>query len=197
MEVSESFDSVANGQESIVSLMSCFYCFIFSLYLSSLRRRINLLGHGLVTAQLVSRCCKDVSFLISSSSHVNSLFHFTFQDDHSRQRRILSHAFTTSHLKTLVPIFNEFAAKLVSRLQKDLGESDTSVLNFAKYSTFVTTDVIGKTGFDYDFHNLNSSSGSVSKIAQAFRHAALKGKPPVKGLLSVVLSPAIVNVLRE
>ncbi|KAF5337476.1 hypothetical protein D9758_013586 [Tetrapyrgos nigripes] len=91
-------------------------------------------------------------------------------EQHRKQRKILTPAFTHSHIKSLTPIFWEMAEKL-----RDIWLEKSAVplarVDALSWLSRATLDVIGLAGFGYAFNSLDSESSSESskdELANAF-----------------------------
>ncbi|KAK0188253.1 cytochrome P450 [Armillaria mellea] len=84
---------------------------------------------------------------------------------HRRQRKILSPAFSLSHIKSLTPIFWDKAEQLRDIWLQSSGNSVR--VDALSYLARATLDVIGLAGFGYHFDSL-SSRGNTNELAQAF-----------------------------
>lgn len=100
--------------------------------------------------------------------------------DHSRQRRILSHAFSDRALKEQEYIFHQYSDMLVGRL-RDLARKGASPIDIYSWYNFTTFDIMGDLCFDASFHCLENSvshewieevynSIGRAKIMTAFQH---------------------------
>lgn len=84
---------------------------------------------------------------------------------HRRQRKILSPAFSLSHIKSLTPIFWDKAEQLRDIWLRPSGNPVR--VDALSYLARATLDVIGLAGFGYHFDSL-SSRGNTNELAQAF-----------------------------
>ncbi|KAK7469446.1 hypothetical protein VKT23_003917 [Stygiomarasmius scandens] len=85
-------------------------------------------------------------------------------DQHRKQRKILTPAFTHSHIKSLTPIFWEKAEKLRD-IWLDKGSLPLARVDALSWLGRATLDVIGLAGFGYHFNSLSQSS---DELADAF-----------------------------
>ncbi|KAK0222053.1 cytochrome P450 [Armillaria fumosa] len=84
---------------------------------------------------------------------------------HRRQRKILSPAFSLSHIKSLTPIFWDKAEQLRDIWLQSSGNPVR--IDALSYLARATLDVIGLAGFGYHFDSL-SSCDNTNELAQAF-----------------------------
>eukprot|EP01091_Cochliopodium_minus_P013720 TRINITY_DN4484_c0_g1_i1.p1 TRINITY_DN4484_c0_g1~~TRINITY_DN4484_c0_g1_i1.p1 ORF type:complete len:339 (-),score=74.11 TRINITY_DN4484_c0_g1_i1:33-1049(-) len=68
------------------------------------------------------------------------------------QRKTINNALGYSKIKSLVPIFHKMAGLFVEKIK-----TKTGYIDMFEMSTLITFDVIGKTGFGYDFHSLDNA----------------------------------------
>ncbi|THV03802.1 cytochrome P450 [Dendrothele bispora CBS 962.96] len=85
-------------------------------------------------------------------------------EQHRKQRKILTPAFTHSHIKSLTPIFWEKAEKLRD-IWLDKGTLPLARVDALSWLGRATLDVIGLAGFGYHFDSLSQSS---DELADAF-----------------------------
>lgn len=85
--------------------------------------------------------------------------------EHRRQRKALMPAFSFTHIKRLVPYFWDKSNTLVECLQSELNTSgDGSVIEMQSWLTKATLDIIGVTGFGFDFDSLHRET----EVVQAY-----------------------------
>lgn len=87
-------------------------------------------------------------------------------DVHRRQRKILSPAFSLSHIKSLTPIFWDKAEQLRDIWLQSSGDSVPRI-DALSYLARATLDTIGLAGFGYHFNSL-SSCDNTNELAHAF-----------------------------
>ncbi|KAM0747058.1 putative cytochrome P450, partial [Meredithblackwellia eburnea MCA 4105] len=97
---------------------------------------------------------------------------FAEGDDHRRQKRILTPAFSPSALRNLTPLFFEHAYKLrdiwvdkVNSGEDSRKEDNETVIEVSKWLSRVTLDIIGLAGFGYNFSSLD---GQNTALGDAF-----------------------------
>lgn len=76
-------------------------------------------------------------------------------DEHRRQRKILTPAFSSAHIKTLTPIFWQKAVELRDNWRSFPAHTQIDALSWLSRATL---DIIGLAGFGYKFESLASSS---------------------------------------
>ncbi|KAM5543150.1 hypothetical protein V8D89_003024 [Ganoderma adspersum] len=80
--------------------------------------------------------------------------------DHQRHRKIMNPAFSASHLRTFLPLFQRIASKLSDKWKGELmatGELDT-LLN--RWLSRATLDIIGEAAFNYNYDALDGGGRS-------------------------------------
>ncbi|KAJ5160583.1 uncharacterized protein N7482_007587 [Penicillium canariense] len=77
--------------------------------------------------------------------------------DHSRFRRLLSHAFSDSSLRGQEPIIKSYVDLLMQRLNENIA-SGTDVLDLVSWYNFTTFDIIGDLAFGEPFDCLKNSN---------------------------------------
>ncbi|KAI0089028.1 cytochrome P450 [Irpex rosettiformis] len=89
---------------------------------------------------------------------------------HARHRKVMNPAFSTSQLRSFLPLFQHSADKLchflgleVLRLQGDRASTEGQVVAVNKWLSRATLDIIGETALHYDFGSLENSKSEVSE----------------------------------
>lgn len=85
------------------------------------------------------------------------------EDEWKFHRRIVSKAFGYAQLQALAPAFSACGQELVEALTKI---SSTSSINIEAYLKAVTLNVIGRTGFGYNFDAVKRMGTGVDPVAQ-------------------------------
>ncbi|RDB17901.1 hypothetical protein Hypma_000804 [Hypsizygus marmoreus] len=90
-------------------------------------------------------------------------------EQHRRQRKILSPAFSALHIKTLTPIFWDKAIKLRNIWfdQVDATEAVAQRIDVLAWLARATLDIIGEAGFGYHFNSLSATS-TQNELSAAF-----------------------------
>ncbi|KAI0032300.1 cytochrome P450 [Vararia minispora EC-137] len=91
---------------------------------------------------------------------------------HQRQRKILNPAFTTSQIKSFLPIFIRTGMELVGKLKEEVVltaaasglSDDTAVINVVRWLSHTTLDAIGEAGFNLKLGALNSDENELTKV---------------------------------
>lgn len=102
---------------------------------------------------------------------------FVEGDQHKRQRRVLNGPFTRASVNSYIPIFQDLAEKLVSKMNATIDDDklaekkgDYKVINVYNWLSRVTLDAIGVAGFDYDFKALDDEENELAKVFQNMLH---------------------------
>lgn len=102
---------------------------------------------------------------------------FVEGDQHKRQRRVLNGPFTQASVNSYLPIFQDLAEKLVSRMNDAIDndktldkKGDYTVINVYNWLSRVTLDAIGLAGFDYNFGALDDEENELAKVFQNMLH---------------------------
>ncbi|CCA69066.1 related to Cytochrome P450 [Serendipita indica DSM 11827] len=120
-----------------------------------------LLGHGLVSAEGL---------------------------EHRHQRRIMTPAFSASHLRNILPTFLDKSAALSEMLRKHLEKAPTTSpdavpslrVDMITYLSKATIDIISVAGFNYDFDTLHQKPGEPgTELAGALHRFLSPEKFPV------------------
>ncbi|KAF7291763.1 hypothetical protein HMN09_01235900 [Mycena chlorophos] len=94
-------------------------------------------------------------------------------DDHKRQRKALTPAFSNAAIRQLTQVFYNSAHKLEGHWDAKLEKSPEGVvLDVEAWMNRVALDSIGIAGFGHDFHSLD---GEPSAVADAFDSMAING----------------------
>ncbi len=95
---------------------------------------------------------KDPIFRLHPPRGAQNIF-VADRETHSRQRRLLAHAFSESALREQEPILQLYAGKLLNRLSD---ECHAGPLNMVAWLTFATFDLIGHMSFGENFGCLDT-----------------------------------------
>ncbi|THW51458.1 cytochrome P450 [Aureobasidium pullulans] len=128
---------------------------------------------------------------------VNGTTSILSSDDasHSRQRRVLSHAFSDKALKEEEPLFKRWASLLVDKLEA-LSFTDAPI-DLVAYYNFTTFDIMGELTFAESLHMLEGSEYSpwvatiFASIKSMTRLRAVRLIPGMTTLLNIFLTNAI------
>jgi len=88
-------------------------------------------------------------------------------DTHKRHRKVMSPAFAGNRIKALFPVFQRIANRLQHKWRKEVIASDPSgqpVINVHKWLSRTTLDIIGETGFGFEFGALDSLDNALNKV---------------------------------
>ena len=115
--------------------------------------------------------------------------------DHSRIRRLLSHAFSESALRQQEPLLQSYIDLLIDRLHErvNTSSSKTAKINLVDWVNFVTFDISGDLSFGESFRSLEESryhpwvSILLSLFKAAFLITATRYYPVIKSLMTVLI----------
>ncbi|KAK2462255.1 hypothetical protein APHAL10511_005751 [Amanita phalloides] len=89
-------------------------------------------------------------------------------DDHRRQRRALSPAFSNASLRALTSVFYDSAYKVKANWSASFESNDEAVIDVQKWMNRITLDSIGIAGFGHDFKALEGHQSPVIKVFESF-----------------------------
>lgn len=99
---------------------------------------------------------KDYRFYPPTAEGAPSII-FSNDADHTRMRRLLSHAFSDNSLRGQEPIIKHYVDLLVQRLHEK-SEGSTKALDMVSWYNFTTFDIIGDLAFGEPFDCLKNST---------------------------------------
>lgn len=113
--------------------------------------------------------------------------------DHSRMRRLLSHAFSDNSLRGQEPIIKSYVDLLMQRL-REKGENGSKALDMVAWYNFTTFDIIGDLAFGEPFDCLKNSTYHqwVSIVLSSVRFGAYTNvarRFPGWGVISKLITP--------
>ncbi|KZP25792.1 cytochrome P450 [Athelia psychrophila] len=105
-------------------------------------------------------------------------------DNHKRQRKMLTPAFSNSAIRNLSPLFTDSAYKIRDAWDGLLEQSGEAVIDVQAWMNKVSLDSVGIAGFSHDFGTLEGKQSDIADIFDDFgRH-----KPSFVQMLVFVLS---------
>lgn len=78
------------------------------------------------------------------------------EQDHPRQRRILSHAFSDKAIREQERLIQPYFNLLISRVRRDAERRPGKKVNMSKWFNYITLDVMGDLSFGESFHLLEN-----------------------------------------
>ncbi|EKG09526.1 Cytochrome P450 [Macrophomina phaseolina MS6] len=105
---------------------------------------------------------KDLDWYLPAPNGTRSLLS-AFREDHSRFRRVFSHAFSDRALREQEPLVQRYVDMLLQRLREHAGQA----VDMVRYYNFTTFDIIGDLTFNESFGCLESDDYH-SLVAGAF-----------------------------
>ncbi|KAJ7032277.1 cytochrome P450 [Mycena alexandri] len=114
-------------------------------------------------------------------------------EEHKRQRKALSPAFSNAATRKLTPVFQDSTHKVKSTWDDLIESSDGAIIEVQKWMNAIALDSIGIAGFAYDFHVLDGEQSPVTAVFDALEHANLNSFDTAVLILSFVFP--IINSL--
>ncbi|KAG8963091.1 hypothetical protein FRC03_003456 [Tulasnella sp. 419] len=110
---------------------------------------------------------------------------------HKKQRKVMNPAFSPQNMRRFVPIFNSKAIELKNRWLRLIDESkDVSTLDVAHWMNRASFDVIGLTGFDYEFNAIENENNEVYlAYKNMFDVVINQNDQPLRSLATVLFPP--------
>ena len=123
-------------------------------------------------------------------------------EDHDRQRRILSHAFSNAALKEQEVLVGHYADLMIERLRERVAKGDDTVdiLRWYQYATF---DIIGDLCFGESFHCLEKDENHpwiaavYNNVKSAKIVGALQCFPPMESLMRAMMPASVQAKFRK
>ena len=117
---------------------------------------------------------KNPLWMAPSDSGIHSILSAN-DADHTRYRRLLSHAFSERALRDQEHLLMSYIDLLINRLRKCASSPDTAVVDMVKWLNFTTFDIVGDLSLGESFHCLEQSlyHGWVSILFSQFKAAAI------------------------
>ncbi|KAL8765652.1 MAG: hypothetical protein Q9209_007332 [Squamulea sp. 1 TL-2023] len=130
----------------------------------------------------------------------------TITEEHTRQRRILSHAFSERALREQEGILKYYTDLLITKLKEHIEETEKKssvTLDITKWYNYTTFDTIGDLLFNDPFHSLENSADhpwvaaifnglKFGVLATAFHHF-----PPLPIVVDYLMPQSIRNVAKQ
>ncbi|KAK2459887.1 hypothetical protein APHAL10511_008087 [Amanita phalloides] len=115
---------------------------------------------------------------------------FTEGEDHRRQRKALSPAFSNAALRAVTSVFYDAAHKAKANWSSLFESSDEAIIDVQKWMNRITLDSIGIAGFGYDFRALEGYESPVLKGFESFN------KPGSGRQRILLLGPIFPHILK-
>ncbi|KAJ5772901.1 hypothetical protein N7457_007797 [Penicillium paradoxum] len=100
---------------------------------------------------------KDPALYAPTPNGVNAIITAN-EDDHSRMRRLLTHAFSNKALREQEEILHTYADMFIEKLQGLIGSAASQNIDIAQWFNFTTFDLIGDLAFGEPFGCLSNST---------------------------------------
>ncbi|KAK2463856.1 hypothetical protein APHAL10511_004161 [Amanita phalloides] len=121
---------------------------------------------------------------------------FAEGEDHRRQRRALSPAFSNVALRTVTSVFYDSAYKVKANWRASFESTDEAIIDVQKWMGRITLDSVGIAGFGHDFKALEGQESPIFKVFQSFNTLRSGGARRLFILLGPIF-PQIVNMPTE
>ncbi|KAJ7032290.1 cytochrome P450 [Mycena alexandri] len=107
-------------------------------------------------------------------------------DEHKRQRKALSPAFSNAAIRKLTPVFQDSTHKVKSTWDDLIESPEGAIIDVQKWLNAIGLDSIGIAGFAHDFHVLDGERSPVTAVFEALEHANINSFDTVVLILSFV-----------
>ncbi|KAK2465993.1 hypothetical protein APHAL10511_001634 [Amanita phalloides] len=97
-------------------------------------------------------------------------------EDHRRQRRALSPAFSNAALRAVTSVFYDSAYKVKAIWSLSFESSDEAIIDVQKWINRITLDSIGIAGFGHDFKALEGYESPILKVFESFNNIGSSGR---------------------
>ncbi|TFY79536.1 hypothetical protein EWM64_g4475 [Hericium alpestre] len=105
-----------------------------------------------------------------------------FGSMHQRHRKIMNPAFSEVQLKSFLPVFEGYANKVVCKWRADLGleeKPDGMLINVIPWFSRMALDIIGITGFNYEFGALDDAENELTAVYKDLLWVVLSARIPL------------------
>ncbi len=126
----------------------------------------------------------------------------TNTEDHDRQRRIISHAFSTTALKEQEVVVSHYADLMIERLKEHVANGEDTV-DIGRWYQYATIDIIGDLCFGESFHCLEKGGNHpwISTIYKNIKIAKILGVlqcfPPLESLMRAMMPTSVKMKMRK
>ncbi|KAK2463849.1 hypothetical protein APHAL10511_004154 [Amanita phalloides] len=117
---------------------------------------------------------------------------FAESEDHRRQRRALTPAFSNAALRTVTSVFYDSAYKVKANWSASFESSDEAIIDVQNWMNRITLDSVGIAGFGHDFKALEGHESPVYKAFGSFSESGSSSRRFF--FLLGPIFPQIVNV---
>ncbi|KAK7015184.1 hypothetical protein VNI00_019164 [Paramarasmius palmivorus] len=94
-----------------------------------------------------------------------------YGSDHKRQRRVLSPAFSITHMKSFTPLFQRHITQLISQWNATM-KKGAETWDVIPWLHKVTLDIIGQSSFNYNFQALEDKPNELTEVLKDFDSGA-------------------------
>ncbi|KAJ7731634.1 cytochrome P450 [Mycena metata] len=107
-------------------------------------------------------------------------------EEHKRQRKALSPAFSNAAIRKLTPVFQDSTHKVKSTWEDLIDSPEGAIIDVQKWMNAIGLDSIGIAGFAHDFHVLDGEQSPVTAVFDALEHVNLNSFDTAVLVLSLV-----------
>ncbi|KAL8946313.1 MAG: hypothetical protein Q9222_007269 [Ikaeria aurantiellina] len=129
----------------------------------------------------------------------------TNKEEHTRQRKIMSHAFSDRALRSQEDILKHYCDLLITKLQELVSQTEklSMTLDITKWYNYTTFDTIGDLVFNDPFHSLENSADHpwVSAIFGYIRFGIIMTGfdyfPPMGTIVMALIPPSMKQIAKQ
>lgn len=120
---------------------------------------------------------------------------------HSRQRRVLAHAFSDKALREQEPLLHVYVDLLISKLREESQANEVGV-DLVDWYHYTASDIIADLCFGESFHNLEKKAehawiSNIQPAMKALHYLHIASKYPLLRVLGTAVLPVLLNGQRE
>ncbi|KAI5986036.1 cytochrome P450 [Pisolithus orientalis] len=117
-------------------------------------------------------------------------------ENHRRQRRSMSPAFTYASIGKLTPVFYNCVYKVKAGWDEiiDANDEDSAIIEVAQWMNHLSLDSVGLAGFSHDFGALDGKKAPVTQVFEAFQDSSKRNDMSSGVFLLLQVFPALVYI---
>ncbi|KAI5999038.1 cytochrome P450 [Pisolithus marmoratus] len=117
-------------------------------------------------------------------------------ENHRRQRRSMSPAFTYASIGKLTPVFYDCVYKVKAAWDGIIGANgeDGAVIDVSQWMNHLSLDSVGLAGFSHDFGALDGKKASVTRVFEAFQDSSKRNDMSSGVFLLLQVFPILVYI---